>query len=227
MGAGRGRPGRLVRHLHDRRGLRGAAPALDPRPPHDRRGLRRGGLRRGARPGPDRSAASGGLLRRLFSARSLGLVVRPQGSAVRLLSLRAADRQRGAGEAVRLRRRRRPVERGVVAGRRQRSGRALHGGARASPASRRRDHTGSRRRAASICWPRRRGCSNERSIARATGWRRCRWWRSSAACGPTRRSASAQALLDAGFRIIEVPLNSPEPFDSIGAARRGASASGR
>src|SRR3712207_4596262 len=26
-----------------------------------------------------------------------------------------------------------------------------------------------------------------------------------------------QALVDAGFRLIEVPLNSPEPFDSIAA----------
>lgn len=29
----------------------------------------------------------------------------------------------------------------------------------------------------------------------------------------------AQALFDAGFRLIEIPLNSPEPFDSIAAVR--------
>jgi len=30
----------------------------------------------------------------------------------------------------------------------------------------------------------------------------------------------AQALFDAGFRLIEIPLNSPEPFDSIAAVRK-------
>ncbi len=29
-----------------------------------------------------------------------------------------------------------------------------------------------------------------------------------------------QALFDAGFRLIEIPLNSPEPFDSIAAVRK-------
>ena len=30
----------------------------------------------------------------------------------------------------------------------------------------------------------------------------------------------AQTLYDAGFRLIEIPLNSPEPFDSIAAVRK-------
>ena len=29
----------------------------------------------------------------------------------------------------------------------------------------------------------------------------------------------AQTLYDAGFRLIEIPLNSPEPFDSIARVR--------
>ena len=32
---------------------------------------------------------------------------------------------------------------------------------------------------------------------------------------PTDAEATAQAIFDAGIRIIEVPLNSPQPFDSI------------
>lgn len=38
--------------------------------------------------------------------------------------------------------------------------------------------------------------------------------------GPTESVAVAEALYDAGFRLVEVPLNSPEPFDSIAAIRR-------
>ncbi|UEM19232.1 2-dehydro-3-deoxy-6-phosphogalactonate aldolase [Skermanella mucosa] len=37
---------------------------------------------------------------------------------------------------------------------------------------------------------------------------------------PREAEPAAQALYDRGFRLIEVPLNSPEPFDSIGAIRR-------
>lgn len=37
---------------------------------------------------------------------------------------------------------------------------------------------------------------------------------------PEESEAVAQALYDAGFRLIEVPLNSPDPFDSIEAVRR-------
>ncbi|AWK89375.1 2-dehydro-3-deoxy-6-phosphogalactonate aldolase [Azospirillum thermophilum] len=37
---------------------------------------------------------------------------------------------------------------------------------------------------------------------------------------PGESEAVAQALYDAGFRLIEVPLNSPDPFDSIEAVRR-------
>ncbi len=33
-------------------------------------------------------------------------------------------------------------------------------------------------------------------------------------------AAHGRALYDAGFRIIEVPLNSPQPFDSIAAIRQ-------
>ena len=33
---------------------------------------------------------------------------------------------------------------------------------------------------------------------------------------PENALAVGQVLVDAGFRIIEVPLNSPRPFDSIG-----------
>ena len=36
---------------------------------------------------------------------------------------------------------------------------------------------------------------------------------------PERAVATAAALYDAGFRVIEVPLNSPEPFASIAAVR--------
>lgn len=38
---------------------------------------------------------------------------------------------------------------------------------------------------------------------------------------PERALATAQSLYDGGFRVIEVPLNSPRPFDSIAAIRRG------
>ncbi|MFD1623412.1 2-dehydro-3-deoxy-6-phosphogalactonate aldolase [Azospirillum griseum] len=37
---------------------------------------------------------------------------------------------------------------------------------------------------------------------------------------PTDAEPVAQALYDAGFRLIEVPLNSPDPFASIAAIRR-------
>ncbi|WP_246148287.1 2-dehydro-3-deoxy-6-phosphogalactonate aldolase [Skermanella pratensis] len=37
---------------------------------------------------------------------------------------------------------------------------------------------------------------------------------------PREAEPAAQSLYDRGFRLIEVPLNSPEPFDSIGAIRR-------
>ena len=37
---------------------------------------------------------------------------------------------------------------------------------------------------------------------------------------PTEAEDAAQALYDRGFRLIEVPLNSPDPFDSIAAIRR-------
>ena len=37
---------------------------------------------------------------------------------------------------------------------------------------------------------------------------------------PTEAEDAAQALYDRGFRMIEVPLNSPAPFDSIAAIRR-------
>jgi 2-dehydro-3-deoxyphosphogalactonate aldolase len=37
--------------------------------------------------------------------------------------------------------------------------------------------------------------------------------------GPAEAVGVAQALYDAGFRVIEVPLNSPEPFVSIAAIR--------
>ncbi|WP_417742048.1 2-dehydro-3-deoxy-6-phosphogalactonate aldolase [Salipiger sp.] len=37
---------------------------------------------------------------------------------------------------------------------------------------------------------------------------------------PEEAVAIAQALFDAGFRLIEIPLNSPEPFDSIAAVRK-------
>ncbi|WGS49404.1 2-dehydro-3-deoxy-6-phosphogalactonate aldolase [Paraburkholderia sp. D15] len=36
---------------------------------------------------------------------------------------------------------------------------------------------------------------------------------------PADAAAHGQALYEAGFRIIEVPLNSPQPFDSIAAIR--------
>ena len=37
---------------------------------------------------------------------------------------------------------------------------------------------------------------------------------------PAEAEPAAKALYDAGFRLIEVPLNSPDPFDSIEAIRR-------
>ncbi|WP_119154095.1 2-dehydro-3-deoxy-6-phosphogalactonate aldolase [Caldimonas tepidiphila] len=37
---------------------------------------------------------------------------------------------------------------------------------------------------------------------------------------PEEAEAVGTALYEAGFRLIEVPLNSPEPFDSIGRLRR-------
>ncbi|MXP64012.1 2-dehydro-3-deoxy-6-phosphogalactonate aldolase [Roseomonas sp. M0104] len=37
---------------------------------------------------------------------------------------------------------------------------------------------------------------------------------------PEEAEAVATALYEAGFRLIEVPLNSPQPFDSIAAIRR-------
>lgn len=37
---------------------------------------------------------------------------------------------------------------------------------------------------------------------------------------PEEAEPVAAALYEAGFRLIEVPLNSPQPFDSIGAIRR-------
>lgn len=37
---------------------------------------------------------------------------------------------------------------------------------------------------------------------------------------PAQAAAVGVALVDAGFRLIEVPLNSPEPFDSIAQLRR-------
>ncbi|WP_042697730.1 2-dehydro-3-deoxy-6-phosphogalactonate aldolase [Azospirillum sp. B506] len=36
---------------------------------------------------------------------------------------------------------------------------------------------------------------------------------------PAEAEPAAKALYDAGFRLIEVPLNSPDPFDSIAAIR--------
>jgi 2-dehydro-3-deoxyphosphogalactonate aldolase len=36
---------------------------------------------------------------------------------------------------------------------------------------------------------------------------------------PEDAAAQGRALYDAGFRLVEVPLNSPEPFDSIAAIR--------
>ncbi len=38
---------------------------------------------------------------------------------------------------------------------------------------------------------------------------------------PEEAEAVGLALYEAGFRLIEVPLNSPEPFESIGILRRG------
>ena len=46
-------------------------------------------------------------------------------------------------------------------------------------------------------------------------WPSCRWWPSCAACGPSEAEAIGAALIGAGFRILEVPLNSPDPFASI------------
>ena len=37
---------------------------------------------------------------------------------------------------------------------------------------------------------------------------------------PEEAGEITQALFDAGFRLIEIPLNSPEPFDSIAAVRK-------
>ncbi|MBN3789194.1 2-dehydro-3-deoxy-6-phosphogalactonate aldolase, partial [Burkholderia sp. Ac-20353] len=37
---------------------------------------------------------------------------------------------------------------------------------------------------------------------------------------PAEAAAHGHALYEAGFRIVEVPLNSPDPFDSIAALRR-------
>ncbi|PWC31492.1 2-dehydro-3-deoxy-6-phosphogalactonate aldolase [Azospirillum sp. TSO35-2] len=37
---------------------------------------------------------------------------------------------------------------------------------------------------------------------------------------PAEAEPAADALYNAGFRLIEVPLNSPDPFDSIAAIRR-------
>jgi len=37
---------------------------------------------------------------------------------------------------------------------------------------------------------------------------------------PAEAEGTARALYDRGFRLIEVPLNSPDPFDSIAAIRR-------
>jgi 2-dehydro-3-deoxyphosphogalactonate aldolase len=37
---------------------------------------------------------------------------------------------------------------------------------------------------------------------------------------PADAAAHGQALYEAGFRIVEVPLNSPEPFESIAAIRK-------
>src|SRR3954451_25186660 len=37
---------------------------------------------------------------------------------------------------------------------------------------------------------------------------------------PADAADHAQALYEAGFRIVEVPLNSPQPFDSIAAIRK-------
>jgi 2-dehydro-3-deoxyphosphogalactonate aldolase len=37
---------------------------------------------------------------------------------------------------------------------------------------------------------------------------------------PAEAETTAQALYDKGFRLIEVPLNSPQPFDSIAAIRK-------
>jgi hypothetical protein len=45
-----------------------------------------------------------------------------------------------------------------------------------------------------------------------------RWSRSSAASRRTRSSRSARRSTPAGIRIIEVPLNSPDPLDSIGGS---------
>jgi hypothetical protein len=37
---------------------------------------------------------------------------------------------------------------------------------------------------------------------------------------PADAAEHGQALYEAGFRIVEVPLNSPQPFDSIAAIRK-------
>ena len=37
---------------------------------------------------------------------------------------------------------------------------------------------------------------------------------------PTEAEETAQALYERGFRLIEVPLNSPQPFDSIASIRK-------
>lgn len=41
---------------------------------------------------------------------------------------------------------------------------------------------------------------------------------------PAEAEPAAAALYEAGFRLIEVPLNSPDPFDSIAAIRRSVPA---
>ena len=46
-------------------------------------------------------------------------------------------------------------------------------------------------------------------------WPSCRWSPFCAACVRSEAEAIGTELVCAGFRILEVPLNSPDPFASI------------